>query len=42
MKTRDSKFELLRILSMLMIIFQHALERSIPDWGMLKGGFSLN
>ena len=42
MKTRDSKFELLRILSMLMIIFQHAMERSIPDWGMLKGAFSFN
>lgn len=39
-KIRDSRFELLRILSMLMIIFQHALERSIPDWGMLKGVFS--
>lgn len=42
MKIRDSKFELLRVLSMLMIIFQHALERSIPDWGMLKGEFSFN
>ena len=42
MKTRESKFELLRILSMLMIIFQHAMERSIPDWGMLKGAFSFN
>ena len=42
MKIRESKFELLRILSMLMIIFQHALERSIPDWGMLKGAFSFN
>lgn len=42
MKTRESKFELLRILSMLMIIFQHAMERSIPDWGMLKGNFSFN
>lgn len=42
MKLRESKFELLRILSMLMIIFQHALERSIPDWGMLKGSFSFN
>ena len=39
-RIRDSKFELLRILSMLMIIFQHALERSMPDWGMLKGAFS--
>ena len=42
MKIREAKFELLRILSMLMIIFQHALERSIPDWGMLKGDFSFN
>ncbi len=42
MKIRESKFELLRIFSMLMIIFQHALERSIPDWGMLKGAFSFN
>lgn len=42
MKNRESKFELLRILSMLMIIFQHALERSIPDWGVLSGVFSFN
>lgn len=42
MKTRESKFELLRIFSMLMIIFQHALERSIPNWGMLRGGFSIS
>ena len=42
MKTRESKFELLRVFSMLLIIFQHAMERSIPGWGMLKGGFSFN
>ena len=42
MQVRESKFELLRVLSMLMIIFQHAMERSIPDWGMLKGDFSFN
>lgn len=42
LKIRDSKYELLRIMSMLMIIYQHALERGIPNWGMLSGAFSFN
>ena len=41
---RDSRFEFLRILSMLMIIMQHPLERCMPDgfYGMISAPFSFN
>ena len=43
-KIRDSRFELLRILAMLMILMQHPLERCFPvDWGFIEAApFSAN
>ena len=37
---RESRFELLRIVAMLMIIAQHAIERGsgIDEWSVLRGG----
>ena len=41
-QNRESKFELLRVLAMLMIIMQHAIERGTgtENWQVLRGGIA--